>query len=407
MHNTPHSFTVKGLLLLSSAVAVATLVACGGGGSSASTGTLQLAMTDSPGCGYDQVNVTVTKIRLHQSATATDSDSGWQEIAVASPTKINLLSLTNGVLQELGSLPMPAGRYEQVRLVLSSAPLANSLVLTGSTNEIALSTPSGQQSGYKLQAHFDVTGNQVADMVLDFDACKSIVRAGNSGTYNLKPVVAVTERLTTQIEGYVDPAIAPNVVVSTRDPIGQLRATVPDSTGKFVIAYLPANTNYTVVLSGTNPSTMPLTTAAITGVPVSTTIGSTQLNTSSTRITLPASTTAQVTGTVTNASSAPLLDASVNAQQILSTSQALDVAWGNVDPTTTTAQYSLTLPLAAPLKASYVSNGGPLSFSPDNVTPGLYMLYGSASGYTTQSTNPSVTLGAAGTTTTKNLVLTP
>jgi len=264
VHNTPHSFTVKGLLLLSSAVAVATLVACGGGGSSASTGTLQLAMTDSPGCGYDQVNVTVTKIRLHQSATATDSDSGWQEIAVASPTKINLLSLTNGVLQELGSLPMPAGRYEQVRLVLSSAPLANSLVLTGSTNEIALSTPSGQQSGYKLQAHFDVTGNQVADMVLDFDACKSIVRAGNSGTYNLKPVVAVTERLTTQIEGYVDPAIAPNVVVSTRDPIGQLRATVPDSTGKFVIAYLPANTNYTVVLSGTNPSTMPLTTAAIT-----------------------------------------------------------------------------------------------------------------------------------------------
>jgi hypothetical protein len=62
VHNTPHSFTVKGLLLLSSAVAVATLVACGGGGSSASTGTLQLAMTDSPGCGYDQVNVTVTKI---------------------------------------------------------------------------------------------------------------------------------------------------------------------------------------------------------------------------------------------------------------------------------------------------------------------------------------------------------
>ena len=110
MHdNTPQRFPVKGLLLLSSALATATLVACGGG--SASTGTLQLAMTDSPGCGYDHVYVTVNKIRVHQSASATDSDGGWQEVTVSTPQKIDLLSLTNGVLQELGSLPMPAGRY--------------------------------------------------------------------------------------------------------------------------------------------------------------------------------------------------------------------------------------------------------------------------------------------------------
>ncbi len=407
MKSISHPFTLKGLLLLGSTVAAATLVACGGGGSSASgDGTLKLAMTDSPGCGYDHVYVTVNKIRMHQSTTAGDSDSGWREVVVASPQKIDLLGLTNGALQELGSVPLPAGRYQQVRLVLSDAPLANSLVLSGTNNEIALNTPSGQQSGYKLQAHFDVTGSQVADMVLDFDACKSIVRAGNSGNYNLKPVVAVTKRLTTQIEGYVDPAIASSVVVSTRDPDGQLRATVPDSTsGRFVIAYLPESTNYTVVVSGTNPGTMPLTTAAITGVPVSTTLGSTQLNTSSSPIAPPASTTAQVTGTVSDAGSTLLVDAGVNAQQSLSTLQTLDVAWGNVDPVT--AQYTLTLPLAAPLKASYAGMGGPLSFTADSVTPGLYKLYGSASGYTTQTTDPVITLGVAGSTSTKNLVLAP
>ena len=403
MFHIPQALRTVSPWLIGGTAIAATLVACGGGGSSASTGTLQLAMTDSPGCGYDHVWVTVTKIRVHKSGTATDADSGWQEVIVPSVRKIDLLSLTNGALQELGSLPLPAGRYEQVRLVLSDATLANSLVLSGTNNEIELRTPSGQQSGYKLQAHFDVTGNQVADMVLDFDACKSIVRAGNSGNYNLKPVVAVTKRLTTQIEGYVDPAIAANVVVSTRDPDNQLRATVPDSTtGKFVIAYLPENTNYTVTVSGTGR-----TTAAVTGVPVSTAIGSTQLNTAASPIAPPTSTTAQVSGTVTDASTPPqaLVEASVNAQQTLSTSQALDVAWSLVDPST--AGYTLTLPLAAPIRASYVGNGGPLSFTADSVTPGMYKVYGMAAGYTRQTTDPNVTLGAAGTTTTKNLVLAP
>lgn len=397
-----HSFFTTRIGLLGGVVATtATLIACGGNGSSASTGTLKLAMTDSPGCGYDHVYVTVTKIRVHQSASAASTDSGWREITVALPQKIDLLSLTNGALQELGQLPLPAGRYEQVRLVLSSDALANSLVLSGTRDEIELRTPSAQQSGYKLQAHFDVTGNQVTDMVLDFDACKSIVRAGNSGNFNLKPVVAVTKRLTTQIEGYVDPTIASGVVVSTRDPDNQLRATVPDSTtGRFVIAYLPENTHYTVVISGTGH-----TTTAITGVPVSVAMGSTQVNTVTSAIAPPASATARVTGLVSDATATPLTGASVNAQQTLGTLQTIDVAWGNVDPDN--AAYTLTLPLAAPIKASYAGQGGPLNFSTESVTPGLYKVYGSAEGYTTQVSDPSITLGTAGSTNNKNLVLAP
>ncbi len=400
MFHVPQTLRSGWPWLIGGAVVASSLVACGGGGGGASEGTLKLAMTDSPGCGYDHVYVTVNKIRIHQSSTASDNDSGWREIVVSPQQRVDLLNLTNGALQELGSLPLPAGRYQQVRLVLAGNPLDNALVLSGTTNEINLTTPSGQQSGYKLQAHFDVTGGQVADMVLDFDACKSIVRAGGSGNYNLKPVVAVTKRLTTQIEGYVDPAIAASVVVSTRDPDNQIRATVPDNTGKFILAYLPENTNYTVVVSGTGR-----TTAAVTGVPVSTAIGSTRLNDATTPISPAPSTTAQVAGTVKNGGGTLLLDASVQAQQSLSTAQVLDVAWTGVDPVT--AQYSLTLPLAAPVKATYVSNGGPLSFATDSVTPGFYSLYGTATGYTTQSTLPGTTLGTAGSTTAKDLVLTP
>lgn len=385
------------------------LMACGGGGGGASsTGTLKLAMTDAPACGYDHVYVTVNKIRVHQSAAADGSELlGWSELSIPAQ-RIDLLALTNGVLQELGSLPLPAGTYQQVRLVLAdnpanpstANPLANALVLSGTTDEVPLSTPSGQQSGFKLKARFDVQSGQVADMVLDFDACRSIVKAGSSGRYNLKPVVSVIKRLTTAIEGYVHPSIAAHVVVSTRDPDNNLRATVPNpTTGKFTLAYLPENTQYTVVVAGQN-----LTTAAVTNVPVSVATGVTALNTALTPIQPAASAMAAVAGVVSNSANVLLTDAQVSARQTLSTGQVLDVASTGVDASG--ADYGMSLPLAAAVKAPYVP-GAVLSFSTDSMVLGRYSVTGTATGYTTQSTDPVLNLGLAGSTTVKNLVLTP
>jgi hypothetical protein len=100
--------TVRNISLLTVIASAAMLAACGGGGSgttgATATGTLGVSMTDAPSCGYDAVNVTVTKVRVHQSSTASDTDSGWTDITLNPARKVNLLNLTNGVLEDLGAL---------------------------------------------------------------------------------------------------------------------------------------------------------------------------------------------------------------------------------------------------------------------------------------------------------------
>lgn len=171
----------------------------GGATTAASMGTLRLALTDAPACGFDKVFVTVERIRVHQSGSAPDTEAGWSEIVLDPAKRVDLLSLTNGVLDELGQTALPAGKYTQLRLVLagngSTAPYANSATPTGSTDEVPLATPSAEQSGLKINTNIDVIGSQTADFVIDFDACRSIVSAGKSGKYLLKPVLTVSPRM--------------------------------------------------------------------------------------------------------------------------------------------------------------------------------------------------------------------
>lgn len=192
-------------------LALASITACGGGSSGgvdssgsgsstvngdSDTGTLRLALTDAPACGFDTVFVTIQKVRVHKSSDANDIDGGWSEIVLNPAKKVDLLSLTNGKLEELGQTVLPAGKYTQLRLVLAEnngAPFANSAKPTGES-EVALQTPSGQQSGLKTNIDITVVANKTSDFVIDFDACKSIVAAGGSGKYLLKPVLSMTPR---------------------------------------------------------------------------------------------------------------------------------------------------------------------------------------------------------------------
>jgi hypothetical protein len=370
-------------------VLLAWLAACGGGGggiggSGAPLGTMRVSITDAPSCGYDAVYVSVEKVRVHQSASAGDGDPGWSEIALNPARRIDLLSLTNGVLEELGQTQLPAGVYTQLRLVLASngnaAPFANSVVPSDTGVEVALDTPSAQQSGLKLNTNIEVPADKVADVVIDLDGCRSVhvVKRGNSSRYNLRPVISVTTVLSDagmRIVGWIAPALAasaPSVSVQAPDsPVKVVKSTVPDATtGRFVLYPVPVGT-YDLVISAIGRVT-----AVMTGVPVVTT-AYTYTNSQAQPLLPPAAASAPRTVTGTVAPLAAAADATVRALQSFTGGPTIEAAFTAVDADTGAFQF--TLPVDAPRRAAYAGTPGTeppdaVIFSADPPRAGLYTM---------------------------------
>jgi hypothetical protein len=371
----PAIAAVSGTILLS---------ACGGGGGSdsvtvAGSGTLKVSMTDAPACGFDKVNVSVSKVRAHKSTTAADADAGWSEIVLNPARKIDLLSLTNGLMTELGQTTLPSGHYTQMRLVLSEnggGALANSVIPTGSTNESALDTPSATQSGIKLNGEFDVAANTTTDLVLDFDACKSVVTKGNGG-FALKPVISVTAKAVSgAINGFVTPG-TPNAVVSVQQNGVVVKSTIADTTGAFTLSPVPASTSYVVVLTANGR-----TTAAVTGVPV-TTGSSTVLSTSAAPISLPTASVATVSGNALPATA----QATVRALQTLLGGVPIEVMFKGADAVT--GAYTMSLPTAVPQVGKFGQL--PIVFAADQTAvAGKYTLEASATGFAKQTSEVNI-----------------
>ncbi|HGF4017912.1 MULTISPECIES: DUF4382 domain-containing protein [Burkholderia] len=358
------------------------LAGCGGGddGGGTQTGTLHVAMTDAPSCGFDHVYVTVSQVRVNANANAADNDGGWSTVSLATPQKIDLLSLTNGVLADLGQTALPAGQYQQVRLVLAQNQgntLANSVVPTGGTEQ-ALATPSATQSGYKIIQPFTVQPNTLVDLVLDFNACKSIVQRGN-GSYALKPVVtAIPTVVSGAISGYVASAEAGATVYAEQG--GKVvRGTVADSSGKFVLSPLIQSStqgNYDVVIVQNN-----FASGIVRSVPVVVNT-TTAVSASNAPITLPASTMSTVGGTVTASANAfvrALQTIDANAYEITSSNANMD-----------TGAYSLSVPAATPIVGTY-SGSLPVALAAAPAAAGQYTIEADAASGATQSANVNAT----------------
>ena len=380
---------------------VALVTGCGGGGGSgSSSGTVGVSLTDAPACGFDAVNVTVRQVRVHESSAASDSSGGWADITLNPPRKINLLDLNNGILESLGETPLPAGHYTQLRLVLvanTGQNIANSAILSGTTSEIPLSTPSAVQSGIKLINSFTVAAGQRTDLVLDFDACKSIVTRGN-GTYALKPVIRVIPTVLNGIKGFVETSLlASHVMVSAQINGTVVHSTVPNSqTGEFFLARLAVGT-YDVVITADGHAT-----AVIAAVPVVGDSSIVTISSSPTPMALPSSVSHTISGNVTlDPVSATEEVAFVAAKQTVGSGPTVTVKSQGAD--LLSGAYNLLLASGAPLLGQYGVGTLPIVLTAQPAVAGHYAVEGSASGYQTQSFSTDIAVADA----TQDLILVP
>ncbi|MCK9215511.1 MAG: DUF4382 domain-containing protein, partial [Rhodoferax sp.] len=306
----------------------------------------------------------------------------------------------NGGITALGETPLAAGHYSQLRLVLdpnTSNGLANSIVLVGSNTETPLVTPSAVQSGIKLVNEFDVASGQRVDLLMDFDACKSIVQRGN-GVYALKPVIRVVPFVLNGINGFVDTTMLSSGVMVTAQQNGVIvQTTAPNTTtGEFFLARLPAG-SYDVVLTANGRST-----AVIAGVLVATETSVVPVSNTVTRITMPVSTTGTVSGTaVLNPVSTTEL-AYVAAKQTFGSAPTVTVKTVVADELNGGA-YSLSLPTGEPLLGQFGTGILPIALPMQAGMAGQYSVAASATGYQTQSFSKDIFVANA----TQDFVLVP
>ncbi|KIC93322.1 DUF4382 domain-containing protein [Flavihumibacter solisilvae] len=186
------------LLGLLSSCCLFFFAACSENNSGPDEARLQIRLTDAPNPDVKEVWVDIRDIQINYG-----DSSKWSSLPHIYPGTYDLLKLTDGKDTLLADATIPSGKLSQLRLILGD----NNYLIMADGSKQMLTTPSAQQSGLKVQVHSDLTGGVLYRLILDFDAAKSIVEAGNSGKFLLKPVIRVLSFVPSGgiVEGFVAP----------------------------------------------------------------------------------------------------------------------------------------------------------------------------------------------------------
>jgi hypothetical protein len=178
--------------IIAAAALVLGAAGCGSSSSSTGSGTLDVTLTDAPAT-FDAVYVTIDRVTVHQGDDFNDSnDSNGSWITVAEPHgTYDLLTLQNGTTEDLGVTTIPAAKYTQMRLYLSSEsndstlyPYGNYVVIAGIPYELKVPSMT-----IKENHNFVMASDGNMTMTIDFDANASVHAAGSQ--WILNPVLHV------------------------------------------------------------------------------------------------------------------------------------------------------------------------------------------------------------------------
>jgi hypothetical protein len=267
------------------------LIGCGGSGSGGSTspsegtGTLSLSLTDATTNEYKAAYVTIEEVQVHMSGG--DPENGWQVVATPNKT-FNLLELVNGIKENLGITDLATGHYTQMRLIIGNTPDNGTNILSElhpyanyiikSDNEAKeLKIPSGFNTGIKIVHGFDINEGEITELILDFDASKSIVKAGKSGKWLLKPTIKVIGTQENSIvSGIITDAGSSELLegvlvtaqiynpdaVDKKDEVVIEASTITDENGEYKLFLLPGTYNVVAYTDGYIPVYEKVTTEA-------------------------------------------------------------------------------------------------------------------------------------------------
>ncbi len=244
--------------MLAAIASVSLISGCGDDNSTSpsgtGTGTLSVQLADAPAA-FEKVNITFSEVAVNAQTDTTKS--GWVVIKGESQT-FDLLTLANGVTAALGQTQLDPGKYGQIRLKLSKAEV----VADGVT--YPLDVPSGSTSGLKLGGGFTIEEGITTELVVDFDAARSIHVMGKKGEFKLNPRLRLVAKATTgAISGLVTnyQNIPVAYAIAGTDTI--TAAIAKRDSGRFILGFLPAG-SYTVAVADTLNKTFTKTSVTVT-----------------------------------------------------------------------------------------------------------------------------------------------
>ena len=233
------------------------------------TGRLVVKLTDDPFniSFVESATVTITKIEVRKANTL---DSNKFIVVWEGNKLMDLLTLRNGITEELPAIDLPQGSYDLVRLYVEEAGLK----IKDQPENYNVKVPSGKQTGIKIFINpaLNIEGGLTSELLLDFDLSRSFVMRGNlshsAGVkgFIFKPCIRATNNSTAgRIEGLVTDTLQVKIneakVWVKQDTI--MATAYTDTLGHYAFIGVPAGT-YSVFATKADFDTVSFTGVKVT-----------------------------------------------------------------------------------------------------------------------------------------------
>jgi hypothetical protein len=212
------------------------------------TGKLIVKLTDDPFniSFVESATVTITKIELRKAGLL---DSNKFIVVSEDKLTLDLLTLRNGITEDLPAIDLPQGSYDLVRLYVEEAGLK----IKDQPENYNVKIPSGKQTGIKIfiSPALHIEGGLTSELLLDFDLSRSFVMRGNlshsAGVkgFIFKPCIRATNNSTAgRIEGLVTDTLKVKIneakVWVEKDTV--MATAYTDTLGHYAFIGVPAGT---------------------------------------------------------------------------------------------------------------------------------------------------------------------